>query len=90
MGDLREGSVPAPQQHLTQEGVSHSRHGGWRRYWLTWWRCTADALESKWGRHTPSSAVVQGAYMAAFNKSAAEQEYNEVGAASPLSRASVP
>ena len=50
----------------------------------------ADALESKWGRHTPSSAVVQGAYMAAFNKSAAEQEYNEVGAASPLSRASVP
>jgi hypothetical protein len=39
---------------------------------------TTDALEVKWGRHTPSSAVVQGAYMASFNKSAAEQEYNDV------------
>lgn len=38
----------------------------------------ADALEAKWGRHTPSSAVVQGAYMASFNKSAAEQEYTDV------------
>lgn len=42
-------------------------------------RCTlgeiSDALEVKWGRHTPSSAVVQGAYMATFNKSVAEKEY---------------
>jgi len=45
-------------------------------------RCTlgeiSDALEVKWGRHTPSSAVVQGAYMATFNKSVAEKEYGMV------------
>jgi methylmalonyl-CoA mutase len=45
-------------------------------------RCTlgeiSDALEAKWGRHTPSSAVVQGAYMATFNKSVAEREYASV------------
>ena len=38
----------------------------------------SDALEVKWGRHTPSSAVVQGAYMATFNKSVAEKEYKDV------------
>ncbi len=45
-------------------------------------RCTlgeiSDALEAQWGRHTPSSAVVQGAYMATFNKSVAEREYAQV------------
>lgn len=41
---------------------------------------TEDALEKKWGRHTPSSAVVQGAYMATFAKSAAEKEYADVRA----------
>lgn len=38
----------------------------------------SNALEVKWGRHTPSSAVVQGAYMATFNKSVAEKEYSMV------------
>lgn len=44
-------------------------------YWII---SLSDALEKKWGRHTPSSAVVQGAYMATFNKSVAEKEYKDV------------
>lgn len=42
-------------------------------------RCTlgeiSEALESVWGRHTPSTSVVQGAYSSSFS---AKEEYNEV------------
>ncbi len=47
-------------------------------------RCTLGeislALENAWGRHRPSSTVVQGAYSAAFSSKASggQDEYNEI------------
>ena len=47
-------------------------------------RCTlgeiSHALEKAWGRHVPTSSVVQGAYNASFraNHGSAEKEYEEV------------
>ncbi len=45
-------------------------------------RCTvgeiSDALEEAWGRHVPSTSVVQGAYKATFGESAMQGEYDGV------------
>ena len=45
-------------------------------------RCTlgeiSAALEKAWGRHVPSTSVVQGAYSATFNEATAEDEYTVV------------
>lgn len=38
----------------------------------------SDALESVWGRHTSSTAVVQGAYSSTFNESDVADEYQTV------------
>ena len=46
-----------------------------------------DVLEAEWGRHAPTSAVVQGAYASVFSHSEAEKEYNDVcthGHSAPL------
>ena len=44
-------------------------------------RCTvgeiSDALETVWGRHTPTASVVQGAYKAAVTDTGMKDEYDE-------------